>query len=402
MSIVRKGIKGASLIAGGIAVSQQADIEKNINTLTKVTGARIIQSHVQHEQSMTGQQKIGQRQEQLLDVTYEGFGMLAKGMNSGFNYIGGQMNAGFDQLGRQVDEVQNSVQIAAVAMVKELGRVDENNARRTREINEQIQATENSIVEAANEMQIAIVKKLKESIDSQNLQNRMTASPAGVKAEERVEKGAKFIIAHKTHKVKDLDYLRQALEQYEKALSKDPFNVDALYYSSFLKNKLGLPGWSEGYKDLFNKIKVELNETNERYARAKKIAYKASVSCPVDLIDAVETKLVIDFYPFAKEQVREEASLLLRLDAIKQAALFLKKSNDEKITVRVTKTGQNWFDTCAKKWGTNKFYSEILQISSLMEVPATQCYNSYLERFNSQKFSIINNISSKIKSFKTE
>lgn len=408
MSIVRKGVKGASLVAGGIALTQKSDIEKNLNTLTKVAGLNMIQNHVQHEQSMQMSQQIQAGQQQLVEVTYEGFGMLADGMNDGFNHISGQIEGGFNHISGQVNGLHNSLQVAAVGIVNEIGRVDENNAIRSHQMIEQIERTETKIVEAAKEMQKAVIAKLKESIDAQNLQNRMTASPDSVKAEEKVEKGAKFLVAYKGSKEKNTKYLEQALEQYNKAYSKDPFNVDAVFYSNLLKNKLGISGWAEGYKELFDKIKVELNEENERVARAKTIAYRASVSCPIDLIDAVESKLVIDFYPFAKQQLEGEDptlrsedkdSLLITLDAIKLAALFLSKTKENKIVVKETKTGLNWFSTCAKKWGTNEFYAEALQISDLMEVPATRCYSHHLEKFHSEKLSIIDDISSGIKNF---
>lgn len=411
MSIVRKGVKGASLVAGGIALTQKADIEKNLNTLTKVAGLNMIQNHVQHEQSMQMAQQIQAGQQQLVEVTYEGFGMLADGMNDGFNHISGQIAGGFNHLSGQVDGLHNSLQDAAVCILKGIGQVDKNNAIRSDQMIEQIARTETKIVEAANEMQKAVIAKLKESIGAQNLQNRMTASPDSVKAEEKVEKGAKFLVAYKGSKEKNTKYLEQALEQYNKAYSKDPFNVDAVFYSNWLKNKLGISGWAEGYKELFDKIKVELNEENERVARAKTIAYRASVSCPVDLIDAIESKLVIDFYPFAKRELegedptlrsKEQDSLLIRLDAIKLAALFLSKTKENKIKVKQTKTGLNWFSTCAKKWGTNEFYAEALQISDLMEVPATKCYSHHLEKFQSDKLSIIDDISSGIKNFKNK
>jgi hypothetical protein len=90
---------------------------------------------------------------------------------------------------------------------------------------------------------------------------------------------------------------------------------------------------------------------------------------------------------------------LITLDAIKLAALFLSKTKENKIVVKETKTGLNWFSTCAKKWGTNEFYAEALQISDLMEVPATRCYSHHLEKFHSEKLSIIDDISSGIKNF---
>ena len=121
MSIVRKGVKGASLVAGGIALTQKSDIEKNLNTLTKVAGLNMIQNHVQHEQSMQMSQQIQAGQQQLVEVTYEGFGMLADGMNDGFNHISGQIEGGFNHISGQVNGLHNSLQRAAVGIVNEIG-----------------------------------------------------------------------------------------------------------------------------------------------------------------------------------------------------------------------------------------------------------------------------------------
>ena len=269
------------------------------------------------------------------ETLYEGFDDITEGLgdiNENITELRKGTLAGFDVLYRSSIDIRNSIEawgsktVNAINQFRNEARVFYAESLRNQEIiihNQKI--THQKLDQISQLLKLNLNEQIKQTVALEN--------PEQVRSLEKLNTALKKIKLFEKNLSEQT--LNDAINSCDEAISLDPFNEAAYFYSAkwlVIKNTMNLSddtSWKERYIESKNRTIIELdNSIASQKKLAEENSKRLSIAVSIDLINNLDFKLFRkEFYSFAKKHCPED--FLIYIEAFNFYALCFDNKSEK-------------------------------------------------------------------------
>ena len=269
------------------------------------------------------------------ETLYEGFDDITEGLgdiNENITELRKDTLAGFDVLYRSSIDIRNSIEawgsktVNAINQFRNEARVFYAESLRNQEIfihNQKI--THQKLDQISQLLKLNLNEQIKQTVALEN--------PEQVRSLEKLNTALKKIKLFEKNLSEQT--LNDAINSCDEAISLDPFNEAAYFYSAkwlVIKNTMNLSddtSWKERYIESKNRTIIELdNSIASQKKLAEENSKRLSIAVSIDLINNLDFKLFRkEFYSFAKKHCPED--FLIYIEAFNFYALCFDNKSEK-------------------------------------------------------------------------